>query len=308
MRRAVMLSNATALSLSALRCQAFVGSCSIRSARKPYSGSARSYSSIKALQDAFRDPSSPFHLPPGTQGPASPDPPPDAELLHTSASNTPVGLPEESLSSQDQSAPTGESPLTTKPEPNATPLSMAEKWTLLKPSHPSKSIEERAREHMIKGGFDPDSFWEQKVVWGDHDAFQHVNNVRYVRFFESSRIQWMQALAREIGGPQREAAILRAKGVGLILKSISIDYKAPVTFPDTLLVAHKVHTGTRPTLSWSHFHLSGAIYSYAHKRVVTTCDSILVWYDYDKLQKCDPGKKVREILDRRISRRDRISI
>lgn len=52
------------------------------------------------------------------------------------------------------------------------------------------------REKLIAMGYDPASFWEQQVVWGDHDSFQyvtisfssggrvtrrfrHVNNVRY---------------------------------------------------------------------------------------------------------------------------------
>lgn len=41
-------------------------------------------------------------------------------------------------------------------------------------------------------------------------------------------------------------------------------------------------------------------YSYAQKRVVTESDSVLVWYDYDKLQKCDPGEEMRRILEQRM--------
>ena len=33
------------------------------------------------------------------------------------------------------------------------------------------SVEE-GRAKLIELGYDPDSFWEQPVVWGDHDAFQ----------------------------------------------------------------------------------------------------------------------------------------
>jgi hypothetical protein len=31
---------------------------------------------------------------------------------------------------------------------------------------------EQAREKLRIAGFDPTSFWEQHIVWGDHDAFQ----------------------------------------------------------------------------------------------------------------------------------------
>ena len=58
-----------------------------------------------------------------------------------------------------------------------------------------------AHQELLNGGFDPKSFWEQTIVWGDQDAFQyvypiqrlggsgvydvcrHVNNVRYSTFF-----------------------------------------------------------------------------------------------------------------------------
>ncbi|TBU39551.1 Thioesterase/thiol ester dehydrase-isomerase [Dichomitus squalens] len=177
---------------------------------------------IETLQKKFRDPSSPYHIAPGTQGPDSPDPPVEEPL----------------------------------------------------------SPEEEGRTKLAELGYDPESFWEQKVVWGDHDAFQHVNNVRYC--------------------------------VSLILKSISIDYKVPVTFPDTLLVAHKPHPGpaarnrepkTPARPAKTHFFMAGAIWSYAQRRIVTESDSVLVWYDYDRLTKCDPGEEVKAAIQRRMNLR-----
>lgn len=68
----------------------------------------------QSLQNAFRDPSSPFHLPPGTRGPESPEAPAD---------------------------------------------------------DPERARDEGFLE-LKKLRFDPGSFWEQAIVWGDHDAFQ----------------------------------------------------------------------------------------------------------------------------------------
>jgi len=223
--------------------------------------------------EAFRDPSSPFHLAPGTVGPASPDPPSEAELLHTLA--------------QSEIAP-----------------SVTER-AIEKAIEAVDSAEE-GRKKLLEMGFDPGSFWEQPVVWGDHDAFQHVNNVRYVRFFESSRIHWMRSLGEELGGQAKVDAMLQGRGVSLILKSISINYKRPVVYPDTLLVAHKVHAGHSRSnsednvLPKTHFNLAGAVWSYAQRRIVTECDSVIVWYDYDKLAKCDPGPEARDSLVRRM--------
>ena len=143
-----------------------------------------------------------------------------------------------------------------------------------------------------------------------------------VRFFESGRIKWMRSLGHEIGGAQKADDMTKGKGISLILKSVSLDYKRPVTYPDTLLIAHKPHAGTLRSaqhtesgaastqvppsalapyrLAKTHFHCLAVAWSYSQRRIVTESDSVLVWYDYDKLAKCDPGPKALEALERRI--------
>lgn len=113
----------------------------------------------------------------------------------------------------------------------------------------------------------------------------------------------MRALGDELGGPAKADAMVAGKGVSLILKSLSIDYKRPVVYPDTLLVAHKPHPGTSaaaPRNAKTHFGVRGAMWSYAQRQIVTECDSVLVWYDYDRLKKCDPGEAARAVIERRM--------
>ncbi|EIM84325.1 uncharacterized protein STEHIDRAFT_82241 [Stereum hirsutum FP-91666 SS1] len=203
-------------------------------------------SSIADLQSAFRDPTSPYHLPPGAQGPAHPDD-------HGIEESEPVSAAEE------------------------------------------------AKATFIQQGYDPSSFWEQSIVWGDHDAFQHVNNVRYVRFFESGRMVWINAVGNTLGGPEKANGMLSAKGISFILKSIEVKFRRPVRFPDTLLIAHRVErwpdapstssssSKSSPPLTRTQFYLHGAAYSYAQRAVVADSTSVITWYDYDKLKKCDPG-------------------
>jgi acyl-CoA thioester hydrolase len=61
------------------------------------------------------------------------------------------------------------------------------------------------------------------VQWGDQDAFQHLNNVIYLRYFETARIAYMG-----------QTGWLDNKRVLPILKSCSIDFIKQVTFPETL--------------------------------------------------------------------------
>lgn len=44
----------------------------------------------------------------------------------------------------------------------------------------------------------------------------------------------MMKLGNDLGGPERAQAMVKGQGVSLILKSLSINFKRPVTYPDTV--------------------------------------------------------------------------
>ncbi|KAG0697945.1 HotDog domain-containing protein [Suillus ampliporus] len=203
-----------------------------------------------SLQDAFQDPSSPFHIAPGQTGPESADAPP----------------------------PLSQVPHPTSPQPSY--------------STAVSSPAENARAKLISMGYDAGSLWEQSIVWGHHDAFRHVNNVHYLRFIESGRIPWVMAFGKALGGEERANAMLAGQGVSIILKSVNVNFKRPVTFPDTLLIGHKPMISSSRT----HFTLNAVLYSYSQQAIVADSDSVLVWYDYDNLKKCDPGDDAWRIL------------
>jgi YbgC/YbaW family acyl-CoA thioester hydrolase len=70
------------------------------------------------------------------------------------------------------------------------------------------------------------------VAWGEMDAFQHVNNVVYVRWLETARMVYFE----RIGLVDR----VRDEGVGPILARTAIDYRRPVKYPDTVHVSATV--------------------------------------------------------------------
>lgn len=79
--------------------------------------------------------------------------------------------------------------------------------------------------------------YECPVAWGDMDAFRHVNNTVYLRWFESARIALFGAAG--LGDPDDSG------GVGPILARTEIDYRVPLFFPDRVTAtAHVVRVGT----------------------------------------------------------------
>jgi acyl-CoA thioester hydrolase len=66
---------------------------------------------------------------------------------------------------------------------------------------------------------------EIPVRWGDMDAFGHVNNTLYFRYFEEARFQWMREKNIPIGG-----------GTYPVVVTIGCTFLRPVFHPDTLRI------------------------------------------------------------------------
>ena len=106
------------------------------------------------------------------------------------------------------------------------------------------------------------------VQWGDQDAYQHVNNTVYFRWFESARI----AYSARIG----LGAMMKARRVGPILAAISCDFRRQVAFPDTVHVGSRITKIGRTSLTMEHLLISESA-----RDVAAEGRSTLVVYDYD---------------------------
>jgi acyl-CoA thioester hydrolase len=72
---------------------------------------------------------------------------------------------------------------------------------------------------------------EVPIAWGDLDAFGHVNNTVFFRWFESARMAYFE----RIGIP-----VERPEGKGAILATTTCDFLAEVTYPATVTVGARV--------------------------------------------------------------------
>ncbi len=105
------------------------------------------------------------------------------------------------------------------------------------------------------------------VAWGEMDAFQHVNNVVYARWLESGRIAYFERL----GLLER----MRTDGIGPILAKLAIEYRRPVTFPDTV----RVET-TAKAIGNSSITMASRIRSEVQGIEVATDEEVIVLFDY----------------------------
>ncbi len=123
------------------------------------------------------------------------------------------------------------------------------------------------------------------VQWGDMDAFQHVNNTIYFKYFERARIYCLD----EIG----IIDYTRRFKCGPILASTSCRFKAPLTYPDKLVLGTGVFD-----LEADRFKMAYAVYSIGLQRVAAEGDGTTVWFDYNKGHKAEIPAQPRALLER----------
>ena len=124
---------------------------------------------------------------------------------------------------------------------------------------------------------------EISVLWGDEDAFGHVNNVSYLRWAESARVDYLRKIDFFPSLPP--------EGVGPILASVTCHYRRQLIYPDTVVV------GTRVTaIGNSSFRMEHRIVSRASGEVVADVDSTIVSADYTLGKGVRVSEKVRRAI------------
>ena len=109
------------------------------------------------------------------------------------------------------------------------------------------------------------------VQWGEMDAYQHVNNIIYFRYFETTRIAYFERMGI-IGDPEET--------VGPILASTSCKFIFPLSFPDEIIGTAKV-----TEILSDRFIMEYAVFSIAHKRIAAKGSGVVIPYDYSKKKK-----------------------
>jgi acyl-CoA thioester hydrolase len=108
----------------------------------------------------------------------------------------------------------------------------------------------------------------QKVRFGDLDAMQHMNNVEFLRFFETARIEYIATIAPDHTPTSRSA-------FGFIFAECHIAYRSPAHFGE------EIRTFIWPAeLARSSIKLGFEMRVDSDDRVVADGWGTLVGYDY----------------------------
>lgn len=109
---------------------------------------------------------------------------------------------------------------------------------------------------------------EIPVAWGEMDAYGHVNNIVYLRWFESCRMAYF----RRSGVIDR----VESEGTGPILARTTIDYRYAVRYPDSVRASTTV---TR--LGNSSFTMAYRIQSLTTGKLAAEGEAVIVMVHYE---------------------------
>ena len=128
------------------------------------------------------------------------------------------------------------------------------------------------------------------VAWGEMDAFGHVNNIVYFRYFESARIAYLDAI-----GFRGDAG----DGIGPILASTHCRFRRALTYPDTVRVAART-----TDVGEDRFTMEYRITSEVLDGIAADGGGVIVAYDYHAKRRTALPDTVRARIEALESRSD----
>ena len=122
---------------------------------------------------------------------------------------------------------------------------------------------------------DPDRFKRERFRfftpvssrWGDCDMFGHVNNVRFLSYYETARLDYFEKVLQQGIGPNPKEA--------LIVADIHINYLKQMHHPCQFEVATRIGR-----LGNSSFDVEAAIFAVSDSSQYSVVRVGCVWFDY----------------------------
>ena len=115
---------------------------------------------------------------------------------------------------------------------------------------------------------------KQDVIWRDLDAYGHVNNAVFFRYFEDARMHFNE----QVGMGELKISA----NIGPILATTHCDFRRPLGYPDRILIgARSVVQGPKKIFT------EYAVYSESLQAVAAEGSSLMLCYDYNNNRSCE---------------------
>ena len=128
-----------------------------------------------------------------------------------------------------------------------------------------------------------------KVAWGDMDAFGHVNNVSYARYFETARAEYFSSF-------NLWSAKLEKQTSGPVLIHMDLDYRRQTSYPETLTLSVGITKASRRS-----FSMGCSMWNEA-RDCVLTASADFMWFDFTAGKPVSIPEKFHELAKKEAAR------
>lgn len=132
---------------------------------------------------------------------------------------------------------------------------------------------------------------KQTVIWGDMDAFEHVNNTVYFRYFEDARMEFFMQLG--------VIDHLKETNIGPILASTRCDFRVPLSFPDEIVIGAWIDQ-----IAEKRFTMHYRVHSLSQQCLVAEGEGLVVFYDYENKKSSAIPEHIVQNIERLQQRRE----
>jgi acyl-CoA thioester hydrolase len=125
----------------------------------------------------------------------------------------------------------------------------------------------------------------ERVRFGDLDAMRHLNNVVFLRYFETARIAYLREIV-----PGHDPAHPEQDAFGLIFAECHINYRSPVLFDEEVAIRCSIGNVKRSSFRVEFEMRVGS-------RLAAEGYGVLVGFDYSEQTAAQLPDELRETLD-----------
>lgn len=122
------------------------------------------------------------------------------------------------------------------------------------------------------------------IAWGDMDAFGHVNNVNFFRYFESARVNYFDEV--------QLLEQMKLTGIGAVVGSTDCRYFLPIKYPDSIWVGSRISK-----MSATSFIMEYEIVSQTKMKTCAKGSAKMVMFDFNKNQKVAIPEQLRNAIE-----------
>ena len=122
------------------------------------------------------------------------------------------------------------------------------------------------------------------VCWGEMDAFNHVNNTVYFKYFENVRIKYFEKTGI--------IKLMKESKVGPIMAQADCQFIKPINYPDSLEIRAKVSH-----IKKSSFIMEYEVFSQKLNTLAAKGSSVIVMVDYNSGTKVHIPEDIKSNLD-----------